>query len=49
MFWRERSYIECYKEQNHYELSGRRPKQITYEKKRRKKLKKKKTKNKKKN
>ena len=30
MFWRERSYIECYKEQNHYELSGRRPKQIPY-------------------
>ena len=26
MFWRE-----CYKEQNHYELSGRRPKQIPYE------------------
>ena len=40
MFWRERSYIECYKEQNHYELSGRRPKQIPYEKK--KKMKKKK-------
>ena len=31
MFWRERSCIECYKEQNHYELSGRRPKQIPYE------------------
>ena len=33
MFWREWSCIECYKEQNHYELSGRRPKQIPYEKK----------------
>ena len=32
MFWRERSCIECYKEKNHYELSGRRPKQIPYEK-----------------
>ena len=21
MFWKERSYTECYKEQNHYELS----------------------------
>ena len=33
MFWKERSYIECYKEQNHYELSGRRPKRIPYKKK----------------
>ena len=37
MFWRERSYIECYKEQNHYELSGRRPKQIPYKTKLKKK------------
>ena len=37
MFGRERSCIECYKEQNHYELSGRRPKQIPYEKKKEKK------------
>ena len=44
MFWRERSCIECYKEQNHYELSGRRPKQIPYEKKKRKNEKEKKRK-----
>ena len=31
MFWKERSYIECYKEQNHYQLSERRHKQIPYE------------------
>ena len=41
MFWRERSCIECYKEQNHYELNRRRPKQIRYEKKKKKKKKKK--------
>ncbi len=29
--------MECYKEQNHYELSGRRPKQIPYENKKNKK------------
>ena len=32
MFWRERSCIESSKEQNHYELSSRWPKQIRYEK-----------------
>ena len=42
MFSRERSCIECYKEQNHYELNRRRPKQIRYEKRRKKKKKKKK-------
>ena len=37
MFWRERSCIECYKEQNHYELSGKRPKRIPYKTKLKKK------------
>ena len=46
MFWKERSYIECYKEMNHYELSGRRPKRIPYEKKEKKEKEKKKKKKK---
>ena len=44
MLWRERSCIECYKEQNHYELSGRRPTQIPYEKRKEKMKKKRKEK-----
>jgi len=41
VFWGERRYVNCYKEQNHKEL-GRRLKEIPYFKKKKKKKKKKK-------